>query len=81
MKDMTAIISEVVEKASEPGVRTNARRARSLRNARARKKLEALREEKELQQQLADVWSEPDHGGLTMNPDESDEAFCSPLAA
>ena len=63
MKDMTAITSDTMDKALEPEVRANTRRAKNLRNAIARKKLEALREEKELRQWLADVWSEPDDEG------------------
>ncbi len=81
MKDMTAITSDTIEKAQEPAVRQNARLAKRFRNARARKKLEALREEKELRHCLADVWSDPDDGALGVYPDRSDESIHSPLAA
>ena len=81
MKDMTAITSETLNKALEHEVRANTGRAKNLRNAIARKKLEALREERELRQWLADVWSEPDDEALTVHADRRDEIVHSTLAA
>ena len=81
MKDMTEITSDSIEKSLVNEVSKNARCTKSLRNARARKKLEALRDEMELRKWLADVWSDPDDIALNEYYDPADSVVHAPLAA
>lgn len=81
MKDMSTITNATIAQALVPEVRKNARAVKTLRNARARKLLEVLREEKELKQWLSDVWSEPDDEALTAHHDRREEIIHSSLAA
>ena len=81
MTEMTEITSDSIEKSLVNEVRKNARRTKSLRNARARKKLEALRDEMELRRWLADVWSDPDDIALNEYHDPADSVVHAPLAA
>ena len=81
MTEMTEISNDSIEKFQVNEVRKNARRTKSLRNARARKKLEAMRDEMELRQWLADVWSDPDAVALNEYHDPADSVVHAPLAA
>ena len=81
MKSKVEITDDTTETTLDYKSRKNAGRARALRNARARKKLEALREEKELKKWLDDVWSEPGDRALIVYPDRYDEIAHSLMAA
>ena len=81
MKNVTGITGDKTGRTLDYDVPRNARRTKTLRNAIARKKLEALREEKELRERLADVWSEPGDKAPTVYPDRSDQIAQSSIAA
>lgn len=81
MTEMTETSNESIEMPLVNAVRKNARRTKSLRNARARKKLEALRDEMELRRWLADVWSDPDAISLNEYHDPADSVVRESLAA
>ena len=81
MKNVAEITGDTTERILECKTPLNAKRAKTLRNVTARKKLEMLREQKELRKWLADVWSEPGDRALTVYPDRSDEIVHSLLAA
>lgn len=81
MKSKAEITDDTTETTFDYKASKNAGRARALRNARARKKLEALREEKELKKWLDDVWSEPGDKALIVYPDQYDEITYSLMAA
>ena len=81
MKNVAEITGNTTERTHECKAPLNAKRAKTLRNAIARKKLEKLREEKELSEWLDDVWSEPGDKALTVHPDQHDEFVHSLMAA
>lgn len=81
MKNVADITGNTTERTLQCKAPLNAKRAKSLRNARARKKLEKLREEKELREWLADVWSDPGDKALNVYPDRRDEIVHSLMAA
>jgi hypothetical protein len=81
MKSKVEITDDTTETTLDSKATKNAGRARALRNARARKKLEALREEKELKKWLDDVWSEPGDKALIVYPGQYDEITYSLMAA
>ena len=81
MKNVAEITDDKTERTLECKAPLNAKSAKTLRNAIARKKLETLREEKELRQWLADVWSEPGDKALTAHPGRRDEIVHSLMAA
>lgn len=81
MKNVAKITGDTTERILECKEPLNAKRAKTLRNATARKKLEKLREEKELRKWLDDVWSEPGDKALTAHPDRRDEIVHSLMAA